>query len=314
MYPDHVTIGHTQFPLRYQFTPGEERDGVTITVPRHALNQISHDQLDWLVPGRLEEKITALIRTLPKSIRRCLVPAPETARQAAAQLPFGQGPFLPALAAVLGRISGETVRSDAFQLDRLPAHLQMKVHLIDDQGEMLAVDHCLDRLRDRFHSPADGPSGRIDDIQWNRPKTGCWDFGDLPGEIRILRGGLHVPAYPAILDDGDGVMVRLLDTADRACATRRGRECGGCTIWTSSRRVRHVGWLPRLADIRILAATWPGRAYLEEDLALLIADRAFVGEEPLPRDESAYRRRLATAAEARGGSGPRYCPFHPPPL
>lgn len=302
LYPDQLAVRQTRFPLQYHFAPGEDRDGVSVTVPRHALNQLPPEQLDWLVPGRLEEKITALIRTLPKSIRRCLVPAPDTARQAAAQLRFGEGPFLVNLARELTRISGEHVPPDAFQLDRLPPHLLMKVRVVDDSGKTLAVDHRLERLREQFQAPTEGPSGQISDPQWNRPPTPHWDFGDLPDELRITRGGLRVPAYPAIVDQQDGVVVRLLDTRDRALQETR---AGVRRLYFLDQRKSlraHVAWLPRWPDIQLLAATWAGKSHLEEQLALLIADRAFLGEEPVPHQEAEYRRRLASAAERAAGA------------
>jgi ATP-dependent helicase HrpA len=299
-YPDALAIHKTRFPLEYRFAPGEDQDGITMTVPRHAINQISHAEIDWLVPGHLEEKITALIRALPKSIRRGLVPAPDTARKAAAALAFGDGPFLPTLARVLEQLSGERIPVDAFQLDRLPAHLVMKIRLVDGQGKTLAVDASLDRLRGQFAAPPAGAAGHLDDAAWNRPVTRDWDFGNLPSEITITRGGLRVPAYPAVLDHEDGVVVRLLDTADRA---REESRAGLRRLYYLAQRKSlqaHVAWLPRLREIKLFAGSLPGRVPLENQLALLLADRAFLGDRDLPRTPAEYQQRLADAAEQAG--------------
>lgn len=296
-FPDALELPRASFPLHYRFEPGEDDDGVTITVPKHALNQISRDELDWLVPGRLEEKITALIRSLPKAIRRALVPAPDTARLAAEQLSFGEGPFLPALARVLERISEERIPVEAFQLDRLPSHLVMKVRVVDDSGETLAVDASLDDLRHRFLEQASGPSGQIDDLAWNQPPTTDWSFGNLPEELVVTRGGLRVSAYPAVLDQGEAVVVRLLDTPDRAQAeSRRGIRRLYYLAEKKSLRA-HVAWLPQLGESKLLASTLLPARQLESELALLIADRAFLGDEPLPRTEAVYRQRRDEAAE-----------------
>lgn len=311
-FPDRLDLTKTSFPLKYRYAPGDDEDGVTVTVPKHAVNQISHEQIDWLVPGRLEEKITALIRSLPKSIRRCLVPAPDTARQAAEQLSFGDGPFLPTLARVLERISGEHVPADAFQLDRLPAHLVMKVRVVDDDGSTLAVDGSLQRLRETFGSQAEGASGRIDDAAWNRPATTDWDFGDLPTEVTVSRGGLTVPAYPAVIDQQDAVAVRLLDTPDRAALESR-RGIRRLYYLAEKKALQaHVNWLPQLGEIRLLAATLMTARELDTQLALLIAERAFLGEEPLPRSEDEYRQRRAEAAERAGVAVQQITPLiHP---
>ena len=259
-------------------SPGDEdQDGVIVTVPKHAINQISHAQIDWLVPGRLEEKITALIRSLPKSIRRCLVPAPDTARRAAEQLPFGAGPFLPQLAQVLERLSGETVPPDAFQLDRIPSHLRMKVRVVDDDGTTLAVNDSLDLLQNTFGAPTDGPTGQIDDSAWNRPPVSDWDFGELPTEVTVTRSGFRVSAYPAVIEQQDAVVVRLLDTLDRAqYESRRGIRR---LYYLAEARslLAHVAWIPQLDQIKLLASTLISSGELDTQLALLIADRAFLG-------------------------------------
>ncbi len=296
-YPDVRAIHKTRFPLRYQFAPGELEDGITMTVPRHAVNQISHADVDWLVPGHLEEKITALIRSLPKPIRTGLVPAPDSARKAAAMLPFGQGPFLPTLARVLEQLSGERIPVEAFQLDRLPAHLVMKIRLVDERGKTLAVDTSLDRLRAKYAAAESEPRGQIADPAWNRPPTRDWDFGNLPREVTITRGGLRVPAYPAVLDQQDGVVVRLLDTADRACRESRIGVRRLYALAQLKALQAHVAWLPRLREIKLLAGNLPGRAALEQQFALLLADRAFLGEDDLPRTRAEYEQRLADAAE-----------------
>ncbi|MFW6170377.1 MAG: DUF3418 domain-containing protein, partial [Planctomycetota bacterium] len=296
-FPDTLNLTKTPLPLVYRYAPGEENDGVTVTVPQHAINHLSHDQIDWLVPGRLEEKITALIRALPKSLRRCLVPAPDTARQAARELNFGRGPFLPTLAQVLERISGETIPLDAFQVDRLPVHLAMKVRVVDDKGETLAVDNSLERLRDRFGVQAEGTRGQITDSDWDRPATTDWNFADLPAEVSVTRGGFRVPAYPAVVDQEETVVVRLLDTPDRAHhESRRGIRR---LYYLSEKKslFAHVAWLPRINETKLLAATLLPGNRLDAELALLIADRAFLGQEPLPRSESVYRQRLSEAAE-----------------
>lgn len=311
-FPDNMQIAKTELPLRYQYSPGDEADGVTITVPKDAINQISHEQIDWLVPGRLEEKITALIRSLPKSIRRCLVPAPDTAKEAARQLDFGHGPLLPTLAKVLERISGEHIPPDAFQLDRLPPHLVMKVRVVDDDGSTLAIDGSLDQLRDTFGADADGQSGQIDDSAWKRPPTSQWDFGQLPVEVTVKRGGLMVPAFPAVIEQDGQVVVRLLDTLDRA---RQESHIGIRRLYYISEKKSlqaHVDWLPKLDETRLLASTLLSRRELDHQLALLIADRAFLGDPDIPRNEEDYRRRLNEAAQRAGAAVQQITPLiHP---
>ncbi|MCU0961504.1 MAG: ATP-dependent RNA helicase HrpA [Pirellulaceae bacterium] len=294
-YPDARVIGDTPFPLEYRFAPGDDEDGVTITVSRPTLNQLSSGELDWLVPGRVEEKVAALIRTLPKSIRRGLVPVPETARRVAAELSFGVGPFLPTLARALERVAGEPIPVDAFQLDRLSSHLVMKIRVLDEHGQTLAIGAHLPDLRQRCAASGTAAEGGVVDDAWNAPATRCWDFGELPGEVTLQRGGVPVRAFPAVLDRQDGVEVRLLDTLDRARdETHRGLRR---LYFLAERKAlqTQVAWLPRLREIQLLAAPVLSAAALADQLALLLADRAFLGDDELPRTPADFHARRAAA-------------------
>ncbi len=296
-FPDQLHAQSGQFPLHYAFSPGDEQDGVTVTVPQQAVNQISRGLLDWLVPGRLEEKVTALIRSLPKSLRRGLVPAPDTARRAVAELTFGQGDFLNALSHVLTRLGGEAVRPDDFQLDRLPHHLVMKIRLVDPQGNVLAVDQDLDQLRRKFAGEDTMAAGSIDDSEWNHPPTSKWDFGDLPEKVSIRRGTFQVHAFPAVVDQGRAVAVRLCDTLDRANHESR---AGVRRLYYLNQRkslMAHIKHWPKRSQAGLLAAVLPGPFELDTELALLITDRSFLGDEPLPRCDVEFRRRLDAAAD-----------------
>lgn len=298
-FPNSMPVGRTRFPLEYRFEPGNNQDGVTITIPPQAINQLTSAQLDWLVAGRLEEKITALIRSLPKSIRRSLVPAPDSARKAIERLTFGQGPFLPTLAGVLEELSGETIPVEAFQLDRLPPHLVMTIHVVDEQGQTLAIDSNLDRLRRELgKQQSDEEIGQIDDAAWNQAGVTRWDFDDLPEEVTLKRGDLVVPAYPALLVQPDGsVALRLMDRPDRANLETR---LGVRRLYhlATHRDVReHVAWLPKLNETKLLASTLPDAASLEKELEALIIDRAFVGDNALPRNKRQFDDRLGSAAE-----------------
>ncbi len=297
-FPSSFTVGRTSFPLEYCFQPGNAQDGVTIAIPLQAINQLTGAQLDWLVAGHLEEKITALIRSLPKSIRRALVPAPDSARKATERLTFGQGPFLPTLAAVLEELSGERIPVAAFQLDRLPPHLLMTIRVVDEPGQTLAIDTDIERLRHELGAlQPDREIGHIDDAAWNQPGVNRWDFGDLPTGVTLKRGEHLVPAYPTLLVQPDGsVALRLMDTPDRASLETR---LGVRRLYhlATHRDVREqVAWLPKLNETKLLASTLPDASSLEKELEALIVDRAFIGDDVLPNNKEQFDRRLGQAA------------------
>jgi ATP-dependent helicase HrpA len=210
---------------------------------------------------------------------------------------FGDGPFLPTLANVLTRISGESVSADAFRLDRLPNHLVLKVRVVDDDGKTLALDGDLNRLAQELGSETGDAKGHIPDTSWQRDDVRAWDFGDLPKQVMLRRGGLQVPAYPAVIDEKDHVGLRLVDTEDRAREQSRAGIRRLYFLQQKKYLLAHVAWLPRLNEIKLLASSSRGAGKLEDAIAELVCDRAFVREDPLPRTKDEFEQRLHDAAE-----------------
>ncbi len=142
-FPNALTIDRMRLPLEYHLEPGSAEDGITLVVPKEGVNQLDPQRLGWLVPGLLEEKITALIKSLPKDLRRNFVPAPDTAKEVLKVLHFGQGDMTAEVAKVLSRIAGEPIPPSAFDTARLPSHLRMNVRVVDETGEALAAGRDL---------------------------------------------------------------------------------------------------------------------------------------------------------------------------
>ncbi len=300
-FPDDWQAGGMTLPIEYQFAPGEDNDGVTVTVPVAGVGQIQPRQADWLVPGLLEDKIVALIRSLPKSIRRNLIPAPDTARRVAAELEFGQGDFLTRVVERLSTIAEEPIPLDAFRLEKIPRHLQLNLRVIDDEGKTKCQSRAISELQAKLGSAATAEVATVEDSHWQRDGIRTWDFGELPAQITIQRGGIDVPAFPALLDQGESVALRLLGSRAQANGnTRRGIR--RLYVLNQKRALRsQVSWLPRWEEICLFATSLLDKAALKQQVAELIADRAFLGErEPLPRDEAAFHDRLTNSAERIG--------------
>ena len=199
-----------EFPLSYEFAPGEPDDGVTVDIPLTALNQVPDGEFGWLVPGLREELVTELIRSLPKQLRRNFVPAPETARTVLARLDPGPGDLLDALAAELGRIGGVVIPRTAFDLSRLPAHLRFTFR-VTDSGRVLAAGKDLGALRQQLRPRL---QAALAEAARGITRSGLrtWDFGALPRSF-IGRAGAGVPGaggrrrrgrHPAVRDRGAG--------------------------------------------------------------------------------------------------------------
>jgi ATP-dependent helicase HrpA len=215
-------------PLRvtYQFEPGAEADGVTVHIPLPALEHVRHERFDWQVPGLREELVTALIRSLPKALRRSFVPIPDHARAALAGISPADGPLLDVLADRLSRTAGVRISRDAFDLDRVPAHLTMTYRVEDDDGQVVAEGKDLDRIREEVR-PATRANLSAVAGALERHSLRTWEVGTLPKVVRDRREGYEVRAYPALVDEGASVGVKLFDTPDEQAAA----------MWAGTRRL-----------------------------------------------------------------------------
>ncbi|WP_425570126.1 ATP-dependent RNA helicase HrpA [Saccharopolyspora cebuensis] len=212
-YPDTWQVGAHRLPLTYQFEPGADADGVTVHIPVAVLNQVDGAGFDWLIPGLREELVTALLKSLPKQLRRNFVPAPDYARAVLARTAPSRGPLVDAVRDQLRAMTGVVVPPGELSLDRLPDHLRMTFRVVDGKGRSLGESKDLESLRERLRPRLRAEiSAAADDVE--RSGLRSWDFDRLPGTFEQSRGGHAVKAFPALVDEGDSVGVRVFDTAD----------------------------------------------------------------------------------------------------
>ncbi|MET0293183.1 MAG: ATP-dependent RNA helicase HrpA, partial [Steroidobacteraceae bacterium] len=220
-FPDSLQAGPVRVKLEYRFDPGHAEDGVTAHVPLHMLAQLDAAALDWLVPGLFEEKITALIRTLPKNLRVSFVPVPAFAARALDQLQPGKAPLKQQLATVLTRAAGITVPADAFRDDQLPPHLRMNVAVLDDAERIVDSGRDLAALRLRHGGAAARSFTQIAQTTLLQTGSRTWTFGELAETVDEKRDGQRVFGHPALFDEGETVGVRLQATRAEAAAHHR---------------------------------------------------------------------------------------------
>ncbi|MCM0677799.1 ATP-dependent RNA helicase HrpA [Micromonospora phytophila] len=217
-FPDEWSADGVALPLTYTFEPGTPTDGVTVDIPLPLLNQVPAESFDWQVPGLREELVIALIRSLPKPVRRNFVPVPDYARAALAAMPAGEEPLLDALTRQLRRMTGVTVPRDAWDPEKLPAHLRVSFRVLDEENKPVAEGKDLPALQRRLKAEVrQVVAAAAPDVA----RTGLkeWSIGALPRTIEQVRAGYAVTAYPALVDEGTTVGVKVFDSeAEQAAA------------------------------------------------------------------------------------------------
>ncbi|MSP28463.1 MAG: ATP-dependent RNA helicase HrpA [Methylococcales bacterium] len=214
-YPDNKKIGTLTIPLQYRFEPGHNEDGVTAIIPVHQLNQLSPAPFDWLVLGMLEEKCIAMIRTLPKNLRKHFVPVPETVKRCLDIEPDFKGTVQEWLSYRLRKLTGEAIPLNAWAIDSVPEHLKMNFRIVED-GKLLDYGRDLKKLQAKYAIEAGDSFDQIAADELNY--TGCiqWAFADLPDTYAFIQKGQDFIGYPALVDEGDAVGVKIFDTEQKA--------------------------------------------------------------------------------------------------
>ncbi|HEX5960620.1 MAG TPA: ATP-dependent RNA helicase HrpA [Rhodanobacteraceae bacterium] len=217
-FPESMEVSGQRLRFDYRFVPGDEADGVTLRLPLALLNAVPAARCEWLVPGLMADKVAALLRGLPKALRRNFVPAPEFARAfVEAEAPRDE-PLAARLAAFLARITGVAVAAGAFDGVELPAYLRMRFEVRDESGKLLAAGRDLDALRGRWAERARAAFSRKAEGPATREDVRDWDFDGVP-EVVATRGGM--PAFPALVDLGAAVALRVYENSGEAGAAHR---------------------------------------------------------------------------------------------
>jgi ATP-dependent helicase HrpA len=228
-YPSFWRQGALELPLGYRFEPGEPLDGVTVRIPLLALNQVVDDGFDWQIPGYREELVGALARSLPKEVRRALIPQSETVAAALELLgepspaQLGQQPrrLIDALAEALSTVAGVRVRPGDFDPGALPDHLRVHFVVVDESGRVHDAGDDLTAIRTRMASAARQALATASPIEERRGIV-AWNVGAIPEVVETSRGGVPVRGYPALLDDDDSVSLRVFTNDDLQRRVMRG--------------------------------------------------------------------------------------------
>jgi ATP-dependent helicase HrpA len=309
LFPRQTEMRGVSMALGYHFEPGSPRDGVTLTVPLFALNQVDAPRCEWLVPGMLKEKSHLLLKSLPQKLRRHCVPLPEYAagfveRQGGRQ----EQSLIEALIADLRSERGLACQAADFKLEALPAHLSMNFKIIDEHGRQLAMGRNLAHLRAelgvlaqlQFQALAEKDSAVAPALH---EEITDWDFGALPELLEVRKGGQAMLGYPALVDRLTSCAIEVFD--DPAEAAARHRE-GLSRLFRLQLR-EQIKYLDKsLASLQpvqmqagtvpALAAVLPDFETMKEQVIAAALERCGLAE-PLPTDRASF---VARKDEARG--------------
>ena len=294
LFPEKLAMAGTLLPLRYRFAPGQPQDGLTLTVPLALLNQVDGDRLSWLVPGMIREKVTFLLKALPKPMRNRLAPLPDSVTAFLESATYGREALTDALRAWLRTRLGDAPAADAWDGAAMPAHLKVEVRVVDGAGTELAAGRELAPLREQLGEAAQlsfaqtGPS-------LERRGLKAWDFGDLPETLTTVGRGQRLTGYPALVDDGDSVSIALFDTRAAAQAAMRAGVIRLIRIALRDVLARHEKGGAGFAQAALQLKTVIPTDRLLADVLAAVCDRAFVGDDPLPRSEKAFAEQVRRA-------------------
>nr|WP_231718097.1 DUF3418 domain-containing protein [Neisseria sp. 74A18] len=298
-FPPHWKNADGKFKLSYRFEPHHPLDGVTLTLPLTVLNRIHAPALEWLVPGMLREKLQLLIKALPKQIRRICVPVPDFITQFLESNPNRQEPLIPQLARFIAKTAGdmrllEQIDQDEWSAFKLPEHCYFNLRIIDDGGQELATGRDLAKLQQELGQAA-AVTFRDNTQEFERDNLTNWDIGTLPESIKFARGKQQLTGYLGLQKEKNNtIALRLFDTPEAAEQAHR----QGVIALMQLQLKEHMKDLGKgiqgFTQAAMLLKHIPADA-LRDDLTAAICDRAFIGDDELPRSEKAFKEQIKRA-------------------
>ncbi|MDN3552911.1 ATP-dependent RNA helicase HrpA [Halomonas almeriensis] len=290
-YPDELVLGGVRYPLAYHFSPGAADDGVTLTVPAAMLPQLPAGRLEWLVPGLLREKCISLVKSLPKSIRRQVVPIPDWVDAALQAMTPDDTPLTEALGEFLRRKTGARPHPDDWRLDQLEPHLIMNLRVVDHEGNELGQGRDVRELERRFEKAAGQGAQALAEQASEGQALETLPASALPESRVTTQAGIRVEAFPAVVPRGEALDVELFDHPDKAReAHRRG------VVWAARARLpdqaRAIERLPGMKPCALLFTKVGSKRQLTDDV-IDAAFRQVVAVDPLPRSADELEQRVS---------------------
>lgn len=286
-FPDTFDIAGAVLPLRYHFSPGADDDGVTLSIPIALLNRVSAAHCEYLVPGLIYEKVEALLRSLPKSSRKQVVPVPDVARGLVVRIAPSQTPLCRALVAQLQVDRGVDIAMSDWNPSALATHLFMRFEVLGSDGAVLATGRDLTSLQRKFEDQIERSLSETPSNALEQENLSDWRFGDLPEQVDLDQGGITLQGYPALVDRENSVAIRVYGSAAQSA---RQHKLGLRRLYALQLRDEIRYLYKQLKSLDQLALRFAGRGTVGElkaDLVDCAVERAFLhGRVPARRRET----------------------------
>lgn len=293
-YPNHTNVDGIRLPLKYHFDPSHHADGISVEIPVAVLGGLKQSAFEWLVPAMLHEKIVALIKSLPKSVRKNFVPATNFADALIERIEEPGGDLLQVLAENLHRMTGIEVERDLWKPEQLSDHLRFNYSIVNEQGDSIAQGKDLEQLQQQFASQVRQTIREHQTNDISRDNISSWDFDVLPDELKLKENNVTFTTYPALVDKGPSVSIQLFEKRERALHEHRR---GVIRLLALTMRKRFKGLLKDLSKVETICLRYApiGRCdEIKQEITDAIIETAieniFGQAIKFPRDESEFEQ------------------------
>ncbi len=291
-FPDKAEVFGTKLKLSYRADFGHVDDGVTASVPVDVVGQLDEDQLHKLVPGLLEQKIDALLRALPKEVRRHYIPIAQTAKSCTPIVALSGMPLADAICEALQQVAGFAPNPKSLDLSILPEHLQTNIRVVDARGKTLAKGRDLAKVRQKVGSQIGERLAKAHHPKFTKTGLKRWDFGDLPVQVMTKSKGMSLPGYPALVDCGNAVSLELMESEDAARQAHRKGLLRLFVLQIGDQLKQHVQQLGNLNQLAIDFATLGDKKLLMRQLSERAAMMTFLIDDADIRSKAAFAKRF----------------------
>ena len=291
-FPDSFGLNGVALPIDYKFDPGKATDGATLKVPVGLLRQLSLDDLGWAVPGFIKERCEALLRGLPKTLRRRFVPIPQFVDKVYPNLSKDKGELLQQLSLQIKRETLIDIPLNEWNAEKLDSHLTLNLEVVDEQGKVLGVGKDLGQLQTQFSDLVQESFAKFGTKQHEQEGLVVWPDQDIPERQEIKQAGIKVTAFPALVSEGESVSLKMFDDQNTAIETHRK---GVITLLklTLSKDMRYLQKnLPHLRESMLIFSPLGQKETLLDDLLNAILNKVFLDGRPLPRTKEAFEQSI----------------------